>query len=296
VSVKSTGTRSFDYKDKDTIDEKLSAEIEPKFKTGDIEVSSKLSTVGEFEGGVTFENVGTKGAKVSVTAAQSDKDGNSLKATAAYKNDQVSIKAGGKFPFKVLTHSNWNGEITYRHEDLFVGAEVKLDKAIRGGEETPEKDQPKDRILYNVKGGYHSGDHQFTIAVENQLNKDKKTSTQVPILNLFNVNYLYLISSALKFGFGASVERHSAKGTEIHASTEYKADKDSVFKFKSSFVNSAIADDREFRLGFALKQNVSEHVNVTVGADVNARALLGTGKSTLGSTKPHSYGFEVKFQ
>jgi len=62
VTVKTTGTRSFDFKDKDTVEEKLSAEVEPKFKSGEIEVSSKLTTGGEFEAGVTIENIGTKGA------------------------------------------------------------------------------------------------------------------------------------------------------------------------------------------------------------------------------------------
>jgi len=217
-----------------------------------------------------------------------------LRGNVSFKNDQFSTKGGVKFPFKAPAHSNWNGEVAYRHENIFAGAEVKFDKAIRGAEETAEKDQPKDRLLYNLKGGYQAADQQFTITIENQLNKDKKTSGAVPILNIFGVNYLYALTSALKFGFGAAVERHNAKGTEVHAATEYKADKDSIFKSKFSLVNAPAADDREFRLAFALKQNVSDHVNVTVGADVNARALLG--KANLGSTKPHSYGFEVKFQ
>jgi hypothetical protein len=297
VSVKATGTRSFDFKDKDTIEEKLSGEVEPKYRFDDIEVSSKLSTVGEFETGVSFENVATKGAKVSFAGVQSDKDGNALKGSAAYKNDQVSVKAGVKFPFKVATHSNWNGELTYRHDRLYAGAELKYDLAIRGGPEVLEKDQPKDRSLWNLRGGYIAADQQFVLSVENQFNKDKKTTAQVPVLNLLNINYLYAITAALRFGFGASVERHNAKGTEFHAATEYKADTDSVFMGKVSVVNAPVPDDREFRLALALKQNLSERVNVTVGADINARALLGTpGKATLGTTKPHSYGFELKFQ
>jgi hypothetical protein len=297
VTVKATGTRSFDFKDKDNIEEKLSGEVESKYKFDDIEVSNKFSTVGEFEAGVTLENVATKGTKVNFTGAQSDKDGNSLKGSVAYKHDQFSGKAGVKFPFKVASYANWNGELTYRHDNLYAGAEIKFDKAIRGGPEVAEKDQPNDRTFWNIKGGYLSSDQQFVLAIENQLNKDKKTSGQVPILNLLNINYLYTLTSALKFGFGASVERHNAKGTELHAATEYKADKDSIFKSKFSVVNAPVADDRDFRLALTLKQNVSDRVNVTVGADINARALLGTpGKSTLGTTKPHSYGFELKFQ
>jgi len=108
---------------------------------------------------------------------------------------------------------------------------------------------------------------------------------------------LYTVSNAIKFAFGVSVERHNLKGTEVSAGGEYKVDKDTVVKGKFTVVQAAAPEDREFRLGLAAKQNVTERVNVTVGADVNARALLGApGKASLGSTKPHSFGFEVKFQ
>jgi len=107
---------------------------------------------------------------------------------------------------------------------------------------------------------------------------------------------LYTLSSALKFAFSASVERNNLKGTEVSAGGEYKVDKDTVCKGKFTVVQAPNPDDREFRLGLAVKQNVTERVNVTVGADINARALLGApGKVSLGSTKPHSFGFEVKF-
>jgi len=291
VSVKSTATRSFDFKEKDVVEEKLSGEIEPKFewKEHDLELSGKLATGGDFEGGVTFNNLLVSGGKVSFTGIQSDKDGAAVKANVAYKNPQVSVKAGTKFPFKTATHVNYNGEVTLCHEKFFVGTDVRYDQAVRG--EVAEDKQPKDRQLYNVRGGYIENDLQFIAALENQLHKDKKT-----VLQLFNLNFLYSISNSLKFGFGFSVERNNVKGTEGSAAVEYKADKDTVFKTKFAIVNAPNADDREFRFGVACKQNVSERVNVTVGADINARALLGApGKSNLGTTKPHSFGFEVKF-
>jgi hypothetical protein len=137
VTVKSTGTRSFDFKD-NTVEEKVSAEVEPKIKCDDVEVSGKISTAGEYEGGVTYENLFTKGAKASVTAAQSEKDGNSIKGSASFKNDDFSVKAGIKYPFKQPTHANWTGEVTYRHEKMFGGVALAYDQAMRG-KETPEK-------------------------------------------------------------------------------------------------------------------------------------------------------------
>jgi len=286
VSTKATGTRSFDYKESGT-EEKLSAEVEPKFKHQDIEFSGKLSTLGEFEGGVAFEHLGTKGTKASFQAIQSDKDGTALKGHVAFKNDTFTTKAGLKYPFTVATHANWNGEVTFRHDNIHAGVDVRFDQDLHG--------EGKNRNLVNVKGGYIDGDQHFIVSVENQINKDKKTSTEHPLLNLFNVNYLYHLSSILKFGFGASVERANLKGTELHVSTEYKVDKDTSLKSKFSFVQ-AKTEDREFRLAFAAKQNVTERVNVAVGADINARQLFGVPGGKTGASKPHSFGFEVKFQ
>ena len=297
VSVRSAGTRSFDFKDNNTVEEKISAEVEPKLKSDDIEVSGKISTAGEYEAGVTYENLFTKGAKASLTAAQSDKDGNSLKGSASFKNDDFAVKAGLKYPFKQPTHVNWSGEATYRHDKLYAGVSATFDQAVKG-KETAEKDQPKDKFNYNLKGGYVANDQQFVVSVENQPNKDKKTVAVAPVLSFFSVGYLYVLSSALKFGFGASVEKKNIKGPEVHTSTEYKVDKDTVVKGKLSFVNAAAPEDRDIRAAVAVKQNVTERVNVTLGADINARALLQTprGPANLGSTKPHSFGFEVKFQ
>jgi len=236
---------------------------------------------------------------VSFTGFQSDKDGAAVKGSVAYKNSQVSVKAGAKFPFKQNAHVNCNGELTIRHDDIHVGVDVRYDKAVvaavpEGGEKP--KDVPQDRMLPNVKLAYLTEPLQVVASVEDQLNRDKATSAKTPVFHLFNLNFLYTFSSAIKLGFGASVERSNAKGVEIAAGSEYKVDKDTVLKGKFSVVNAPAPEEREFRLGVAMKQNVTERVNVTVGADLNARALLAPGSAAPGTTKPHSFGFEVKFQ
>jgi len=176
VSVKATATRSFDFKEKDVVEEKLSGENEPKFewKEHDLELSGKLATGGDFEGGVTFNNLVVSGGKVSFTGIQSDKDGAAVKANLAYKHPQVSVKAGTKFPFKTAAHVNYNAEVTICHEKFFAGTDLRYDQAVRG--EVAEDKQPKDRQLYNVRGGYIDSDLQFIVAFENQLHKDKKNS------------------------------------------------------------------------------------------------------------------------
>jgi hypothetical protein len=292
VGLKATATRSFDSKG-----EKIGAELEPKFdwQQHNIELSGKLATGGDFEGGVTFNDIATKGAKVSFTGFQSDGSGSAAKAVASYKNEQATAKAGVKFPFRDNTHVNWNGEVTVRHENIHAGADVRFDQAVPAA--NPEGEQPKDRFLYNFKAAYVTSEFQAMAHAEDQVNKEKTTLSKYPVYHLLNFNFLYAVTSAIKFGFGASVERNNARGVELSAGGEYKVDKDTVVKGKFSVVQAAKPDDREFRIGLAAKQNLSERVNVTVGADVNARALLGApGGASLGATKPHSFGFEVKFQ
>jgi len=294
VTIKASATRSFDFKDKDVVEEKLSAEIEPKieFKEEGIEVNGKLTTGGEFEGGVSFVDIGTHGTKVSFSGIQSDKDGSAVKGSVAYKHPQVTVKVGAKVPLKQNTHVNYNAEATFKHENFHVGADVRFDQAVRG--EAVEVHQLHDRALYNVRGGYLSDSQHFVLSVENQLHRDKKT-----ILNLFAVNYLYFVSYLVRFGFAASVERNNLRGTEVAVGGEYKVDKDTTLRGKFTVVQAIKEEDREFRVGLAAKQNLSDRVNVTVGADINARALLGAPnhhKLNLGTTKPHSFGFEVKFQ
>jgi len=295
VTIKSTGTRGFDFK-KDSIEEKLSAEVEPKFKVDNYEFSGKFSTLGEFEGGLTVDNIANQGVKLEGKGIHSDTDGNSVKGGASFKNDVVALKGGFKLPFsKTATHTNITGELTLRHENLFGGVDVKYDHPLPAPE---GKAQPEYRLI-SLKGGYISKEQQAVASLESQRNKDKSTSDKNPYLSILNMFYMYSISDALKFGFGVSVEKQNLKGIEVHAATDYKIDKSTSVKSKFSFVSSSAStpDNRDFRIGLAAKQNVSERVNVTVGADINARSLIGTpGKCTTGTTKPHSFGFEIKFQ
>jgi len=298
LTVTSTGSRSFETKDGAT-EEKLSGTVEPKFewKEQNTEFTGKLSTLGEFEAGASIKDLVIKGSKLSFTGLQSDKDGAALKGSVAFKNDFISTKAGVKYPFKVKTHVNWNGEVVFRYpENLYWGADLRYDSAVRGPAETAEADQPKDQFFWNAKAGVVLESNQFHIGFENLANKDKKTNKANPVLSTFNVGFFQAVNESIKVAFGFSAELKNVKGIEFNAGSEYKVDKDTSLKGKFGFVGAKDAADREFRLGLGVKQTVSEHAVVTVGADVNARSLLGGPNVNLGSTKPHSFGFEVKFQ
>jgi len=303
VSLKANAARSLEHK-KGAYTEKLTSEFEPKWewKENNAEFSGKASVAGDFEGGISISDVATAGTKVSVTGYQSDKDGMAVKGQLAFKNNQISAKGGAKFPLKPNSHMNCNGELTFRHDNIYAGADIRYDKAMVAAtaDTTGEKPKPlADRLLYNVKLGYLTDQLQVVAFVEDQLNKEPGATT--PIFHTFNMNFLYTLTAAIKLGFGFSVERNNEKPVEISAAGEYKLDRDTSLKGKFSMVAAKNADDKEFRLGLAMKQNVTERVNVTVGADLNTRAILGQGTpgtagSAPGSTKPHSFGFEVKFQ
>jgi len=294
VTVTSTGTRSFAAGG----EENLVGTVEPKFDWKDqgAELTGKLSTLGEFEAGVSFKDVFVKGSKLAITGIQSDKDGTSLKPSIAFKNDLFSAKAGFKYPFKLKTHINWNGEVVFRYPDhLFWGVDLRHDTAVRGTVDTPEADQPTDQFFWNAKAGISLDTHHIHVGFENVANKDKKTNKANPSLHNLNVGFFQTVSESIKVAWAFSAEVKNVKGIEFNAGGEYKVDKDTLLKSKFSFAGAKDPVDREFRFGLGVKQTVSEHTTVTVGADVNARSLLGGPNINLGSTKPHSFGFEVKF-
>jgi len=298
VTVTSTASRIFETKD-DKREEKISGTVEPKFEWAEhnAEITSKLSTVGEFELGTSVKDLGTKGTKFGFTGIQSDKDGIALKVNGAFKNDNVSIKAGVKYPFKVKSHVNYNGELTFRYPDyLYWGADVRYNSAIPGPSTLSVSEQPVDQHFWNAKVGFISEDHQINIALEQSENKDKKTQKANPVLQTLNLGFFQTINESLKLAFGFTAERANVKGIEFATAGEYKVDKSTSLKSKFSVVGAKDEADKEFRLGLAVKQLVAEHATVTVGADINARALLGGPQAEVGSSKPHSFGFEIKFQ
>jgi predicted porin len=289
VSIKTTGERTFVYIDKDNFDEKLSAVVEPKLRQDVYELSAKLSTANNFEGALSVENLGTPGTKVSATAIQSDDKGPAAKGNASFKNDLVHVKGGVEYPF-TGTHVKLAGEISVRHDQVHIGVDAKYDKAHQPSETS------KDKLALGLKGGYVSKEQQLVVSFENQPNSDKKTSKTIPHWNIFGLSYLHSLSEYLRFGFGIAVEQQNNKPTEVHVATEYKVDKELTLKKKISFVAAKDAENRELRVVVAAKQNLNERVSVTVGADINARAVLGTHGKSISGTKPHSFGFEVKFQ
>jgi len=293
LTVTSTGSRSLEIKD-GTTEEKLSGSVEPKFelKSHNIELTGKLSTLGEFEGGFSVKDLVTKGTKFSLTALHSDKDGAAVKSSVAFKNDLVSTKAGVKYPFKSKTYVNWNGEVVFRYpEFLFWGVDIRFDSAVRGTSDTHESEQPKNQIFWNARTGYVSDKNHVTVGFENVANKDKKTSKHNPALSTVSVNLFRVVNESFKIAFGVNHEIKQVKGTEINVGGEYKLDKHTSLKGKLAIVEAKDSGDREVRLGLAAKQSLTENSVVTLGADINTRALW---PQQVGSTKPTSLGFEIK--
>jgi len=295
--VTSTGSRSFEIKD-GASEEKLSGTVEPKFdwKAHNTELTGKLSTLGEFEGGFSIKDLATKGTKFGVNFLRSDKDGNALKSSIAWKNDLVSVKAGVKYPFKTKTYINWNGEAVVRYpESLYWGVDLRFDSAIREPDlNTPESEQPKNQLFWNAKGSYVSGNNQVTLGFENVANKDKKTNKANPSLSSVTIGFYRVINDSFKLALGVNHEVKQLKGTEVTLGGEYKLDKDSLLKSKIGFVDAKDNADREIRLGLGLKQNLSENCTATLGADVNVRAVFARPDTKLGSTKPTPCGIEIK--
>jgi len=181
-------------------------------------------------------------------------------------------------------------------ENLFWGVDLRYDHAVRDTDlRTAEADQPKNQFFWNAKAGIASPHgYQSHLAIENGVNRDKKTNKDFPTLSTISFNFFQEVSTAVKFATSFALEQRNVVGPRAHVGGEYKVDKDTAVKGKFGVGWADKEANREFRLGLGVKQQVSEHASITVGADINARALLGGHHVDLGNTKPHTFGFELK--
>jgi len=287
IALTTTATRSVDEKG-----EKISATLEPKYewKQQNIEFTGKLAAEGLYEAGLSVKDLGTAGTKVTITGIESDKDGIAAKLGLAYKSENLGVKAGVKYPFHVNSFANLNAEAVFRYpENVFWGVDIRYDVPVRDPDTKSEL--KKTTHFWNAKASYVAELFQATVHLENVSNRGK-TADDHPTLSLLHLSLLQHVNLSTKFAAGLSVEQKNLQGAGIALATEHKVDKDTVLKGKLAVTWADAPNDREFRVALGAKQQVSEHAAITLGADINTRAILG---SATGSTKPHSFGFEIKW-
>jgi len=97
----------------------VDATIEPKFdwQHHNIEFNGKLSTSNDFSAGFAAKDLFTKGTKIELSGAQTEKDGVSAKLVGAYKSEPVSAKINVGYPVakKPVKPIKINGELVLQY-------------------------------------------------------------------------------------------------------------------------------------------------------------------------------------
>jgi len=268
VSLTTTGKRFF----------KADAEIvealfEPKWTWAahNVEFTGKFSTQSEYETGVSVKDLGSKGSKVSVTGNQGAK-GWSVKPGAEFKNDMVAAKAVVTVPDDRTVkpvNVELSGVAAYE-KSYTIGGKVIYATGYTKGSTAVEP-----AVSWGVRAAYVQPLWAAVFGVAHAAGSEKVGGT-----------YYQKVTDSTTVASTFEVDRLSKESPGASVAGEYKYASDTTFKGKFG-----VTPTKDFRLGAALQQNWTSAATVTIGADLNALALLGTNKGAA-----HSFGFEVKLK
>jgi hypothetical protein len=268
VTLLTTGRRFFKGGN-----ENVEALFEPKFNWAEqnVEVTGKLSTSSEYEGGVAVKDLGAKGTKLALTAIQ-NKAGVSAKPSIEFKNENVAVKTAVTVPDDFTGKPvNIEASATANYENVNVGSKVNVATAHTTGDKETALS-----FFWNLKAGYLQPLWQAIGWFNN-----------APKSNVVGGSFYQEVTPAVKLGAQFAVDRLAANPSPAASvSGEYKYAVDTVLKSKLG-VNAA----KDLRVGLALQQNWTTSSTVTIGADLNALQLLGTNKGDA-----HSFGVEIKLK
>jgi len=248
----------------------VEATVEPKheWKAKNIEFTGRAVTTKEYEAGLSVKDIGYPGTKVSITNLFSRGVG-VLKGSTAFKNKTFNTKLGIAYPLDKPPKAA--GEVVFNYPS-------PIHFGVYG-----EYDTAKHLFNWSAAITYVTAVYQGHLFFKNR----RHSSNEEDIL--FGVGWLQELSSNWKFAvnFVVSNNREAAEPTCVIAS-EGKIDVDTTLKGKIAV--KAAKKTTDCRVGLALKQKINSHLTVTIGSDLNARALLNQGLEGEG----HSLGFEIK--
>jgi len=272
VTLVATGRRYI--KGKDSL---VEATFEPTidWSSQNVEIKGNFSSNSEYSKTVSVKDLGTKGTKLSLGAAQ--KVGNTtVTAGFSFKNENVAVKIADTYPI--------NGDPMV-FDGSFVGAyEKKIFVGLTSTYTMSSGDKPS-AFLYGGKLGFDQPEFQGHVHARNAV-KDKKDQM------LLGAGWFHKISDVLKIGAGATFDTKNVQGPSVNLVADYKFDSSSSLRSKIGLQSHPDSSKpADLRLGFGLKQLFSKNATAIFGADLNARILAGQN-----SGDDHTFGVEIKFQ
>jgi len=269
VSLVATGRRFFKAGT-----ENVEATFEPKFNwdVQNVELTGKLSTNNEYEGGASIKDVVAKGTKLSLTSNQG-KAGVSAKVGGEFKNDVAAAKLAVTVPDDFAGKPvNVEASSVVVYEKVSVGGKVTAATAhTKGDKETTFA------LLWNLKAAVLQAGWQAVGYFHNASGSSNEVGG----------SFWQDVTPNVKLGAALSADRLAQNSApKASLAGEYKYAADTVVKSKIG-----VNPQKDLRVGLGLQQNWTSASTVTIAADLNALQLLGTNKGDA-----HSFGLEIKLK
>lgn len=287
VSVTSTVVHVVREKDgKQTVD--VAAAIEPKFdwKAHDMELNTRLSGSGNYEGELVLKNFfGAAGTKLAVKAVEEGPKSVKALGSVTYQNDKVAVKTSVTYPFSLSKPISFGLNSALIYNNFYVGGIVNYDTAF----EKEEGVLKEPSVSYGASVGYNSNKGYSGFA----------TLRNYPLVDIrdyeLSLGWFNKIDAHLKYAVSVAADQSGRRGVTSIIGAEYRFDDFTTVKGKMT-VNTVKPEkldkyEQDYRAGLAITQRINSHVIASVGADVNILKVLGANSKGPSTT----FGFELKF-
>jgi len=282
VTVNASAVRCVKVK-KDKPSEEVTATVEPKFdwSKNNIEIASKLSTNKNFEGEISFKDIGKNGSKISFKADDQEDKGFTTTSTVSYKDKNIAFKSSAAYPFTPSNPIQLIVNSVIHYNSILFGAGVVYDTHFQKDDKDVEPSFTASAAI-----GYVGRDYEANLSVKNFPTSKKDH----PRDNLFTVAWYHKLSNSIKYGISFLLDQSQTKGPHAVVGGEWKADDSTTLKAKVGVKGIENTDQLEFRSAVSISQKITNHLTASVGADLNLRKIFGTN---IGAGP--SLGLELKF-
>jgi len=252
--------------------------IKPSYEIKELNltVNASLNTENTGSMGLNFNHLGVENSELEVSLTQSIADkkiSTDFEGNWSYQNGPIGVYLGGTANLEGSNKPSFNGALVLeKPNNIFWTV----------GTEYGEVDNAMGISKYNAKLTYVTPNSEALFGVNYKKESDKFT---------YKTSWFQRLSSRLNYGVNFTTKIGEKNGFQTSAVVvgEYQVDEHTTLRAKTTTKAAENKVYPNLRIGFGISQRLSEGVTATIGADLNARHLFGSGPEG----PPHSLGFEV---
>jgi len=250
-------------------------EPELKFSEYDIILKGKIQTTNKYEATLSLNDKVVKGSTVFVTgrAEVGDKPKKTLEFGVDYLNKEY-----GSLNLKVITPHSFDTkdiELYAAFVGYYQGASIGGDVQLKVV--APEKETPISKWNGYLQYDYSSNNYSSALFGKH----DKKKGTRV------GFGHYQIVNDTITGALELSVDPQSVDNSNLKFGGSYKFDKFTTLRPRVSVYSKT----KEVRLGFVLKQTLSDIAKLTFTTDLSTSTLF----QQEGKFIPNQYGVTVSF-